>query len=301
MRLTRGQLRHRVERRFDAALGNLENPMLGGIEELVDVGIRLVRARRDIGRDGREAAQHRLFAHDARIVRDVGGGRHRVGKLRDVGRAADLFEHALGAQRVGQSDRVDGLDCDRRAPSSRGRFRDGSRDRNPPTVRISSAWLIASFSSRTAPSTDCSASIFCGGTRLRTSSVCATATTPSNSTTLRKSIPLRRRFFKGLADICAQAAKRKADGTWYCSPQSIHRLRCVTLAQISLRNRGFFRLAQNYPQSRADPVDYSAFERRPAVPLQRASGPSSHPEQETADMRPPCDASGDLGFFDRPA
>src|SRR5215470_2859762 len=37
------------------------------------------------------------------------------------------------------------------------------------------AWLIASLSSRIAPNTDCSASMFCGGTRLRISSAAPAA------------------------------------------------------------------------------------------------------------------------------
>ena len=85
------QLRHRVEGRLDAALGNFEDAMLGGIEELVDVGVGLVGARGDIGGDRREAAQHGLLAHDARVVRDVGGGRDRIGQFRDVAGPADLL------------------------------------------------------------------------------------------------------------------------------------------------------------------------------------------------------------------
>ena len=75
--------------------------MLGLVEELVDVLRRVVGASRDFGRDRGEAAQHRLLAHDARVVRDIGGGRHAGGKLGDIGGTADRFEDAArrGARR----------------------------------------------------------------------------------------------------------------------------------------------------------------------------------------------------------
>ncbi len=75
-------------------LGNLEDAMLGFVEEAVDVGRRLVRRARDFSRDRAEAAQHRLVVHDSRVVRDVRGGRHDRRQLGDVSRAADLLEHA---------------------------------------------------------------------------------------------------------------------------------------------------------------------------------------------------------------
>ena len=100
---------HRVERGADAALGDFEDLVLGLVEELVDPRRRVVGGRGDFGRGRGERAQHRLLAHDARVVGDVGGGRDAGGELGDVGRAADRLELAARAQRVGHRDRVDRL------------------------------------------------------------------------------------------------------------------------------------------------------------------------------------------------
>ncbi len=93
----------------DAALGDLEDAMLGGVEELVDIRRRLVGARGDLGRDRGEAAQDGFLAHDPRIVRDIRRGRHDRRQLGDIRGAADHLELAAGAQRVAQRDRIDRL------------------------------------------------------------------------------------------------------------------------------------------------------------------------------------------------
>ena len=103
------QLVHRVERGADAALGDFEDFVLGLVEELVDARGRVVGGGGDFGRGRGERAQYRLLAHDARVVGDVGGGRDAGGELGDVSRAADRFELAARAQRVGHRDGVDRL------------------------------------------------------------------------------------------------------------------------------------------------------------------------------------------------
>ena len=56
-----------------------------------------------------QAAQQRLFLHDARVVLDVGDVRHAVHQLRDVRRAADRFQFAAALQLLGQRHEIDGL------------------------------------------------------------------------------------------------------------------------------------------------------------------------------------------------
>ena len=56
-----------------------------------------------------QAAQHRLFFHDARVVLHVGDARQTLGKLRDISDAAGGFELAAAAEIFHQRDGIDGL------------------------------------------------------------------------------------------------------------------------------------------------------------------------------------------------
>ena len=97
------------ERRPRLALGEGEDLVLGLVEEGLDVGRRLVAAHRDLGAGLDQRAQDRLVLHDARVVGDVGGGRHALGQLGQIRRAADVLQLVAPAQRVGERDQIDRL------------------------------------------------------------------------------------------------------------------------------------------------------------------------------------------------
>ncbi len=81
----------------------------GAIQDRIGIvlGFKGLLLNRAGGMD--EAAQQRLFLHDAGVVLDVRDVRHAVHQLRDVCRAADRFQFAAALQLLGQSDEVDGL------------------------------------------------------------------------------------------------------------------------------------------------------------------------------------------------
>jgi len=56
-----------------------------------------------------EAAQHRFFLDDARVVFDVRDARHAVHQLRQIGGAAGGFQVSLAVQLLGERHQVDGL------------------------------------------------------------------------------------------------------------------------------------------------------------------------------------------------
>jgi hypothetical protein len=90
------------------ALRDLEDARLGLVEDLLDFALALLV---DVADDLRgrvdQAPQQRLLAHDARVVLDVGGGRHRVEELRQVLQAADAVELAGLLELLADRDHVD--------------------------------------------------------------------------------------------------------------------------------------------------------------------------------------------------
>ena len=81
-----------------AVFGQLQDGRFGAIENHIGIvasGQRLLlNGRRGID----QAAQHRFFLHDARVVIDVGHARQTVGKRRKIGHAARGFQFPAAAQ-----------------------------------------------------------------------------------------------------------------------------------------------------------------------------------------------------------
>ena len=102
-------------------LGDFKNPPLAAVQH---GGRRIAGfvAVLQCGRAGADqAAQHRLFLDDGRVIFGMGGGGHRVGQLHDVIRASHLVEEVLGLQRGPQDHAVDG-------PVGFKEFRDDAED-----------------------------------------------------------------------------------------------------------------------------------------------------------------------------
>ena len=63
-----------------------------------------------------QIAQQRFFAHDARVMLDVGDPRHAVGESGEIRRAARSFQFPRAVQRLGEGNQIDGLlafaECD---------------------------------------------------------------------------------------------------------------------------------------------------------------------------------------------
>ena len=92
-----------------AVFGKLENRGLGAVEDHVRIVARRQRLLLNRRRRVNQAAQNRLFLHDARVVLDVRHARQAVGKLREIRDAAGRFEFAAAREVLHQRDRVDGL------------------------------------------------------------------------------------------------------------------------------------------------------------------------------------------------
>ena len=91
------EIAQRREPLADPVFGDLEDRLLGAVEDQVRVFLGVVGLGEDAVGGVDQAAQRRLFLDDARVVLDVGAARHAVGQRRDVGRPADLFELAGAA------------------------------------------------------------------------------------------------------------------------------------------------------------------------------------------------------------
>ena len=101
-----GQLR---ERRPHPPLGDVEDHLLGPVEELGHIAARFVAAGGDLGGGGDEAAENRPVADDPRVVDDVRRGRHALGQLRQEGGTPHVGEIAAEPEGLGERDQVDGL------------------------------------------------------------------------------------------------------------------------------------------------------------------------------------------------
>ena len=84
----------RVKPSLRLLLADLEDLRLGFVEQLVRRRLPLERLGDDRRRDFDQPAQHRLLAHDLRVVLDVRRRRHRVDEKADVVLAARRLELA---------------------------------------------------------------------------------------------------------------------------------------------------------------------------------------------------------------
>ena len=89
--------------------GDGEDLLLRVVHDVLDIVGRLVGRARDLCRGVDEVAQLGFLLDDLRVVDDVRGSRHVVGERRNERDAADLLEHFLFAQRLGERHEVDGL------------------------------------------------------------------------------------------------------------------------------------------------------------------------------------------------
>ena len=90
----------------DAALGELEDHLLGPVDEVLRVAGPLPAEPRDLLSGADQAAQRRHLADDPRVVRRVGRRRHERGELVDPHATARVLELAALLQRVDERDRV---------------------------------------------------------------------------------------------------------------------------------------------------------------------------------------------------
>ena len=98
-----------LEAAADAVLGEVEDHLLGPVDELRRLARPVPAEPLDLLADDREPAQRRHLADDARVVAGVRRRRHERRDLVDPRLAADLVELALLVELVGDRDRVDRL------------------------------------------------------------------------------------------------------------------------------------------------------------------------------------------------
>ena len=84
-----------------------EDLLLAAVEQVVGVAGVLVAELGDLVADADEGAQHALLAHDAGVVRGVGGRRHELGQRVDELAPAGALEHALALELGAERDDVD--------------------------------------------------------------------------------------------------------------------------------------------------------------------------------------------------
>jgi hypothetical protein len=89
-------------------MADLYKRLGGHANDVLDVSL-LVGAGLHVAGDVDHLAQERLVAHEAGVVRHVGGGDGGREEIGEVGAAADLLQMAAAVQDVGQGDQVDGL------------------------------------------------------------------------------------------------------------------------------------------------------------------------------------------------
>ena len=111
--------------------GDVEEQLLGLLDQLLRLALARVDRLLDPLRGAEQAPQHRVLLDDLRVVAGVAGDRRARGERRDGLAAADLLELVLAAQELGDGQRVDRLGAvvelvDRARRSSR-----GGRGRSP--------------------------------------------------------------------------------------------------------------------------------------------------------------------------
>ena len=95
--------------RRDALLRQVEDDLLGPVDELDRLARPVEAEARDVVAGADQPAQRRHLADDARVVRGVRRGRHERGQLVDALRAADVRERAERSSSSTTRDRVDRL------------------------------------------------------------------------------------------------------------------------------------------------------------------------------------------------
>ena len=98
-----------LEAAADAVLGEVEDHLLGAVDELGRLAGAVPAEPLDLLADDREPAQRRHLADDPRVVAGVRGRRDERRDLVDALLAADLLELAVLVELVGDRDRVDRL------------------------------------------------------------------------------------------------------------------------------------------------------------------------------------------------
>ena len=159
------------------ALRQLEYRCFRIAEQFIDVvGIRITAAD-DLCRRADQAAQHRFFLHDARIVINVRRCRHRIGKFGQIRHPAAQLPTVLVFNSAAIVTRSTGscslTQLDHRLENDLMRLHGKIFRSNRSNTDTS-----ASPSRMSAPSTACSASMLCGGTRSKNISH-SSAATPS--------------------------------------------------------------------------------------------------------------------------
>ena len=92
-----------------AALGELEDELLGAGDELRRLALAVPAELRDLAAREDEAAQRRRLADDLGVVAGVRARRHEPGELVQADATADLVELAALLELVRERDRVDRL------------------------------------------------------------------------------------------------------------------------------------------------------------------------------------------------
>src|SRR5262249_9067615 len=96
--------RHRVA--GQAELSDVENPALGGVQELVGGLDQVLSIFLDFGAGVDEVADDGLVANDAGVILGVGGAGGGIPQLGEVDIAASLFQELFFPQIIGQRDGV---------------------------------------------------------------------------------------------------------------------------------------------------------------------------------------------------
>ena len=84
-----------------------EDLLLAQVQQGRDVAGVLIAELGDLVADADEGAQNALFAHDAGVVRGIGGGRHELGQSVDELASAGALERAVALELRAQRDDVD--------------------------------------------------------------------------------------------------------------------------------------------------------------------------------------------------
>ena len=93
----------------DPLLREVEDDLLGPVDEVGGLAGPVLAEPRDLGARADEPAERRHLPHDPRIVGRVRRRGDERGELVDAGAAAHLLELAALLERVDEGDRVDGL------------------------------------------------------------------------------------------------------------------------------------------------------------------------------------------------
>ena len=121
----------------DARLREVEDDLLGAVDELRRLSRPLHAEPGDLLSGPDQATERRHLAHDARVVGGVRGGGNERRQLVDADLAAGVLDLASLIELVDERDRVDGLAAavERRAPRGRSSRGSPGRSRWPTSPR----------------------------------------------------------------------------------------------------------------------------------------------------------------------